>query len=63
LAAVVAVAVEFLRLYHTPWLDDFRTTTAGALLLGRIFSVFNITAYLAGIAAAWQIDIRCRRPV
>nr|WP_245515380.1 DUF2809 domain-containing protein [Rhizobium deserti] len=63
LAAVAAIAVELLRLYHTPWLDDFRMTTPGTLLLGRVFSVFNIIAYLAGIAAAWQIDARCRRPL
>ncbi|HLP67535.1 MAG TPA: DUF2809 domain-containing protein, partial [Rhizobium sp.] len=50
--------VELIRLYHTPWLDEFRRTLAGALLLGRIFSVYNIIAYLAGIAAAALIDQR-----
>src|SRR5882757_3442677 len=34
LAMVIAVVVEFSRLVHTPWLDAFRLTTAGALLLG-----------------------------
>lgn len=58
LAGVVAVTVELIRLYHTPWLDAFRLTLAGALLLGRIFSVYNILAYLAGIAAAALIDQR-----
>src|SRR4051812_3886025 len=32
-AVVIAVVVEFSRLVHTPWLDAFRPTTAGALLL------------------------------
>jgi predicted membrane protein len=53
LATVLAVAVELLRLYHAPWLDDFRATAAGALLLGRVFSLWNILAYLVGIVAAW----------
>jgi hypothetical protein len=56
LSVTIAVAVELLRLYHTPWLDDFRLTLAGALLLGRIFSGWNIVAYLTGIAVAAAID-------
>lgn len=55
-SVVVAVAAELLRLYHTLWLDEFRLTLAGALLLGRIFSVWNIVAYLTGIAVAAAID-------
>ncbi|MFK0165274.1 DUF2809 domain-containing protein [Rhizobium sp. NPDC090279] len=55
-ALIVAVAVEFFRLWHTPTLDAFRLTTAGALLLGRVFSLWNIVAYAAGIAAALALD-------
>jgi len=53
LAAAIALTVEFSRLYHTPWLDEFRRTLAGALLLGRLFSPWNI---LIGIAAARFAD-------
>lgn len=56
LAALVATLVELSRLYHTPWLDAFRLTPAGALLLGRLFSGWNIVAYLAGIAAGTALD-------
>ncbi|ARO23633.1 DUF2809 domain-containing protein [Rhizobium sp. S9] len=56
MALFMAVAVELFRLYHTPWLDAFRLTTAGALLLGRIFSLWNILAYAIGIAAACAFD-------
>jgi len=52
----VAVTVELSRLIHTPALDAFRLTLAGALLLGRIFSPWNILAYGLGIAAALTID-------
>lgn len=55
LSLIIAMAVELFRLYHTPWLDAFRLTLAGALLLGRIFSVWNIVAYIAGIAVAAAI--------
>ena len=49
ISIVIASAVELLRLLHTPWLDSFRLTLAGALLLGRIFSLWNILAYGVGI--------------
>ncbi|MBB3310674.1 hypothetical protein FHT78_002418 [Rhizobium sp. BK196] len=56
IAFAIAICVELFRLYHTPWLDAFRLTTAGALLLGRIFSLWNIVAYAFGIAAACALD-------
>jgi len=56
MALVVAICVELFRLYHTPWLDAFRLTTAGALLLGRVFSFWNMLAYAIGIAAACAFD-------
>lgn len=52
LAVIVAIAVECIRLIHFPALDAFRATTAGALLLGRVFSLWNIACYLAGIGLA-----------
>lgn len=55
-AATMAIAVEFSRLYHTPWFDDFRSTNAGALLLGRHFSLLNIVAYFAGIGLGALLD-------
>ena len=56
IAVVIAVVVEFSRLVHAPWLDAFRLTTAGALLLGRIFSLWNLVAYLIGIVAGVWLD-------
>jgi hypothetical protein len=56
MAAAIAMAVELLRLVHAPWLDDFRLTTAGALLIGRVFSPWNMLAYGAGIVVAVWID-------
>ncbi|MCJ2082885.1 DUF2809 domain-containing protein [Methylobacterium sp. J-090] len=61
LAAVVALAVELFRLVHTPGLDAFRLTLAGQLLLGRIFSPWNVVAYGTGITVAALVDLRLRR--
>ncbi len=51
-SALIAIAVEISRLYETPALDEFRLTLAGQLLLGRIFSLWNLVAYAVGIAGA-----------
>lgn len=55
-AFVIAIGVELFRLIHTPELDAFRLTTAGALLLGRIFSPWNMLAYAFGIGLAVLLD-------
>ena len=68
IAAVIAVGVELFRLLHTPWLDNFRLTLTGALLLGRIFSPWDILAYGIGIALGTLLDnlvlaiVRIARP-
>lgn len=61
LAALIALGVELFRLWHTPWLDAFRLTTAGALLLGRVFSPWNLAAYGVGIGLGWGADRLLRR--
>lgn len=55
-AFAISTVTELSRLYHTPALDAFRMTFAGALLLGRIFSIWNIAAYCAGILLASLAD-------
>jgi hypothetical protein len=56
ISGLIAVCVELFRLVHEPWLDAFRLTTAGALLLGRIFSPWNLLAYGVGIAFGVLFD-------
>jgi hypothetical protein len=60
-AIAIAICVEFFRLYHQPKLDAFRTTLVGQLLLGRIFSLWNVVVYAAGIACIALADGRVRR--
>jgi hypothetical protein len=56
IAGLIAIGVELFRLVHFPWLDAFRLTLPGALLLGRIFSVWNMVAYGVGIAIGMLLD-------
>jgi hypothetical protein len=56
ISAAIAICVELFRLVHSPWLDAFRLTMAGALLLGRIFSAWNLLAYGVGIGLAMLLD-------
>ena len=56
IAGSIAVGVELFRLVHTPWLDAFRLTIPGALLLGRIFSTSNMLAYGVGIILGIWLD-------
>jgi hypothetical protein len=56
IAGSIAVGVELFRLVHEPWLDAFRLTMAGALLLGRVFSLWNMLAYGVGIILGMLLD-------
>nr|WP_312930848.1 DUF2809 domain-containing protein [Agrobacterium cavarae] len=56
-----AIAVELLRLVHFPALDTFRDTATGTLLLGRVFSPWNILCYFAGIGMAAAITLQVAR--
>jgi hypothetical protein len=55
-AAVIAAALEFSRLWHTPVMDAFRITLAGRILLGRYFSLKNIAAYWIAIGLTAMLD-------
>ncbi|HEY2081833.1 MAG TPA: DUF2809 domain-containing protein [Verrucomicrobiae bacterium] len=53
--------VEFCKLYRAPWLDDFRNSTIGHLLLGSSFSWQNLIAYMVGavIGAVAERLVKC----
>jgi hypothetical protein len=57
LAFIVSAAVETSQLWHPAWLDAFRQTTIGVLLLGRYFSFADIAAYAVGIGAAGAVTM------
>ena len=51
-----SVGVEFLQLYHTPWLDGIRGNRFGHLLLGSTFNPMDLVAYSVGAAVVFLID-------
>ena len=55
-AAVIATAVEFFKLVHTPALDTFRLTFAGKVVFGRFFYWSDFVAYYAAIVLAASGD-------
>jgi hypothetical protein len=61
LAGVIATAVEFFKLYRSPGMDAFRHTLPGILLLGRIFSVWDIVVYWIAILVGALFDSYLRR--
>lgn len=60
LSGMLATAIEFIKLYHSPGLDAFRFTLPGILLLGRFFSVWDIVAYWLAICMGALVDVRIR---
>lgn len=50
-SSAIALCVELFKLYHTPQLDAFRLTLPGKLLLGRVFSLWDLLAYTLAIIA------------
>ena len=56
MAGLAATSIEFLKLYHAPWLDSFRITVPGILLLGRFFSVSDVLAYWLAITLGMALD-------
>lgn len=63
LSGSIATAIEFFKLYRSPGLDAFRLTLPGILLLGRVFSAWDILAYWMAIIVGACVDRWCRRPI
>jgi hypothetical protein len=54
LAVGFAWSVEFLQLYHAPWINGIRSTSLGHLVLGNVFNSPDLLAYAVGVAlGAW----------
>ena len=55
-AGAVAFGVELFKLYHAPALDAFRLTLTGKLLLGRVFSPWDLLAYAVATVVGALLD-------
>jgi hypothetical protein len=57
LAAITfAWAIEFLQLYHAPWLEAIRSTRLGRLALGASFHWPDLLAYVVGVGGGVIVD-------
>ena len=56
LTCLIALIDEFSQLFHNPWLDELRSTTIGALVLGNTFVWTDLLCYLAGAVLAVIVD-------
>ena len=61
LSAVIALAfafsVEISQLYQAPWINEIRSTTLGALVLGFGFLVSDLVCYSVGVCAGYLLDV------
>jgi Protein of unknown function (DUF2809) len=55
-AMIFCFLIEFLQLYHAPWIDAIRHTQLGGLILGFEFLGSDLAAYTIGILAVFIID-------
>ena len=61
LSGAAATGVEFFKLYQSPAVNAFRLSVPGILLLGRIYSAWDILAYWVGIGIGASIDLCIRQ--
>ncbi|CAM3717966.1 DUF2809 domain-containing protein [Mucilaginibacter galii] len=54
-------AIEFSQLYQAPWINSFRRTLPGRLILGQGFLWSDLLAYAAGVGMGYGLsDIKDR---
>jgi hypothetical protein len=64
LAAAFATTIEFLQLYHAPWINHLRSLWIGRMILGSTFNPPDLLAYAVGIVIGVMLDraLTFRRP-
>lgn len=58
MALTLAWGIEFSQLYQATWINDFRATRIGGLLLGHGFLMSDMIVYLLGISIGVLIETR-----
>jgi hypothetical protein len=48
-ALIFAFCIEFTQLYHRPWIDQIRSTSLGATVLGYTFAWQDLICYALGV--------------
>jgi uncharacterized membrane protein YcgQ (UPF0703/DUF1980 family) len=60
MSGTVALTAELFKRYHTPLLDAFRITLPGKLLLGRVFSLWDLLTYAIAVVVGVFADCAIR---
>lgn len=61
LAMIFSFTIEFSQLYQAEWINDIRSTTLGALVLGHGFLVEDLISYTIGIILGTLLDTLTNR--
>ncbi len=61
LAIGFSSVVEISQLYHAPWIEAWRATLPGRLILGSTFNWLDLPAYALGVALGAGVELRFRR--
>ncbi|MGB4775585.1 MAG: DUF2809 domain-containing protein [Daejeonella sp.] len=56
-ALVFSYSIEFSQLYQAEWINSIRSTSLGALVLGRGFLTADLIRYFAGIFLVFCFDV------
>ena len=57
LSLAFSFGIEFSQLYQQEWINNLRSTTLGALVLGKGFLWIDLLRYVAGVAFAYFADL------
>ena len=60
-ALLFAFSIEVSQIYHAPWIDRIRDTTAGGLILGYGFMGTDLLCYGTGVGAGAILETILRR--
>ena len=50
-----ALAIELSQLYHAPWINEWRKTFAGKMILGSGFLWSDLRCYFVGVLIGWLL--------
>jgi divalent metal cation (Fe/Co/Zn/Cd) transporter len=56
MAVGITFSIEFLKLYHAPWIDSLRGNAIGGMILGHAFFWHDFLSYILGIVLGVLLD-------
>nr|WP_276322380.1 DUF2809 domain-containing protein [Cohnella luojiensis] len=56
MSVVFCCGVEFSQLYQADWINEFRSTLPGSLVLGKGFLIADFARYGVGLMTAYLVD-------